>query len=197
MTDKPQQEPWQEPQQEPQQQPWLTDGGCVIVGVRSDDAPERCPITGLPFFGMEKHPVRGWVPTYGGPFNTYTIPAQDDAGEWYREWYDHDIGAWRDTECVEVDEPQQEQGLSAEARIVLDWLRRDEDAVLFREILAHTAQQARQEERQRVVGVLESRAEELEEKASSEKGMTQGMLVLSRANEARFLRQRLSGGGGG
>ncbi len=57
--------------------------------------PDRCPITGLPFFMGISHPERGWVATYGGPYDSYTIPERDsDDGDLTRERYDHDADGW-------------------------------------------------------------------------------------------------------
>ncbi|MEE1886376.1 hypothetical protein [Pseudomonas carassii] len=36
--------------------------------------PDECPITGRQFFMWIEHPDDGMVPTYGGPFDSYTIP---------------------------------------------------------------------------------------------------------------------------
>lgn len=71
---------------------------------RTGNAPEKCPITGLPFFMMVEHPILGLVPTYGGPFDSYTIPQIDEGGEYYRERFDQDEGIWKDNEWVEVAE---------------------------------------------------------------------------------------------
>jgi len=64
--------------------------------------PNNCPITGLAFFTSIVHPIRGWVPTYGGPYDSYTIPEQDEDGEYYRERYCHDRDEWMGTEYVDV-----------------------------------------------------------------------------------------------
>lgn len=59
--------------------------------------PEKCPITGLKFFMMVHHPDKQeWVPTYGGPYDSYTIPEKDEEGDYYRERFDHDEGVWID-----------------------------------------------------------------------------------------------------
>lgn len=68
--------------------------------------PDRCPITFRPFFMWIEHPEKGLVPTYGGPYDSYTIPEPDmpEDGkktefhdiEFYCERYDHDEGAWVD-----------------------------------------------------------------------------------------------------
>jgi hypothetical protein len=55
--------------------------------------PEACPITGRPFFMT----IDGKA-TYGGPFDSYTIPRRDDDGSLTCERYDHDRGAWREDE---------------------------------------------------------------------------------------------------
>lgn len=64
----------------------------------------RCSITGLPFFMEIEHPDLGWVPTYGGPYDSYTIPRKNNNGEYYRERFDHDEGIWKETEWIEVKE---------------------------------------------------------------------------------------------
>ena len=66
--------------------------------------PECCPITGLQFFMEVYHPDHGYLPTYGGPYDSYTIPQQNEDGEWYRDRFDHDEGMWRDTEWIEIQE---------------------------------------------------------------------------------------------
>lgn len=71
-------------------------------------APLKCPITGRPFFMAIEHPELGMVPTYGGPYDSYTIPhlgGKPDQPWHERELrvyrYDHDLGGWR-TDEVEV-----------------------------------------------------------------------------------------------
>lgn len=63
--------------------------------------PDKCPITRLPFFMWIEHPTMGWVPTYGGPLDSYTIPVMGGLANepWHqrpleRERYDHDAGYW-------------------------------------------------------------------------------------------------------
>lgn len=53
-----------------------------------------CPITHRPFFMNLEHPEMGEVPTFGGPFDSYTIPEVDDDGDLRCERYDHDAGSW-------------------------------------------------------------------------------------------------------
>ncbi len=66
--------------------------------------PHKCPITQLPFF-ME---IDG-EPTYGGPFDSYTIPTMEiesgqkwHEGELSRRHFDHDRGQWVDDESLSV-----------------------------------------------------------------------------------------------
>ncbi|EZP56355.1 hypothetical protein [Delftia sp. RIT313] len=57
--------------------------------------PDVCPITGRPFFMWIDHWQTGKpVPTYGGPYDSYTIPAKDSDGSFECERYDHDEGGW-------------------------------------------------------------------------------------------------------
>ncbi|WP_421180400.1 hypothetical protein [Aeromonas enteropelogenes] len=64
--------------------------------------PDQCPITRRDFF-ME---IDG-VPTYGGPYDSYTIPEMLGTPdqplherELFVHRYDHDLGGWRDDECI-------------------------------------------------------------------------------------------------
>lgn len=70
-------------------------------GVRADAFPAKCPITGRPYFMTLDHPELGMVPTYGGPYDSYTIPhAEGEASQPWHERelvqhrYDHDAGGW-------------------------------------------------------------------------------------------------------
>lgn len=70
-----------------------------VVGTAPVGVPQTCPITGLPFFTLEKNPDgEGYVPTYGGPFMSYTIPELSEDSESGYQWreYDHDRGDWGD-----------------------------------------------------------------------------------------------------
>lgn len=53
-----------------------------------------CPITGRKFWGNLHHPELGTVATYGGPFDTYTVPQIGEDGELRSERYDQDAGCW-------------------------------------------------------------------------------------------------------
>lgn len=53
-----------------------------------------CPISGRPFWGNIDHPERGMLATYGGPFDTYSIPYLDDDDELRVERFDQDRGEW-------------------------------------------------------------------------------------------------------
>lgn len=65
--------------------------------------PDVCPITGLPFFmWIEHHETGQNVPTYGGPYDSYTIPVRDKDGSYCRERYDHDNGWWVTDEVDDV-----------------------------------------------------------------------------------------------
>lgn len=65
--------------------------------------PEACPITGLPFFmWIEHHETDQLVPTYGGPYDSYTIPVKQQDGSYCRERYDHDSGGWVTDEIDDV-----------------------------------------------------------------------------------------------
>ena len=65
--------------------------------------PEVCPITGLPFFMWIEHYETGeMVPTYGGPYDSYTIPLKDQDGSYIRDRYDHDEGGWLIDFCEDV-----------------------------------------------------------------------------------------------
>ena len=58
---------------------------------------DRCPVTGREFFMILEHPQQGQVATYGGPFDSYTVPVWDPANQEFRsERYDHDAGTWVD-----------------------------------------------------------------------------------------------------
>jgi len=57
-------------------------------------AKEFCPITKRPFFMAIEHPDLGWVATYGGPFDSFTIPEPDEDGSFRSERFDHDAGDW-------------------------------------------------------------------------------------------------------
>lgn len=55
--------------------------------------PKVCPITGREFFMWLETEEGEYVPTYGGPYDSYTIPENDGDG-WACQRYDHDAGAW-------------------------------------------------------------------------------------------------------
>ena len=65
--------------------------------------PNKDPVTGAPFFMVIEHPEKGYVPTYGGPFDSYTLSERDDdesepnAIHFMRERFDHDDGCWVDS----------------------------------------------------------------------------------------------------
>lgn len=57
-------------------------------------APAHCPISGRKFWGNIDHPERGLIATYGGPFDTYSIPYLSDDNELRVECFDQDSGEW-------------------------------------------------------------------------------------------------------
>lgn len=75
--------------------------------------PDVDPITRYPLFMWINHPELGYVPTYGGPYDSYTMTERDENGEFYRHRYDHDRGGWVEGEYV---------GLI----VVEDWLPKDQ-----------------------------------------------------------------------
>ncbi|HDV4799522.1 TPA: hypothetical protein RI264_001308 [Klebsiella pneumoniae] len=82
--------------------------------------PDVCPITGRRFFLWIEHPEFGYVPTYGGPYDSYTIPTRDSDGEFSCERYDHDFGGWVEGECVGaylIDDDEQSRVYELEQRI--------------------------------------------------------------------------------
>lgn len=97
--------------------PKCTQSGRDPTVVTSQDidgrwCPDVCPITLEPFFMWIEHPYFGWVPTYGGPFDSYTIPEPTlpEKGskprmdiEYHRYRYDHDEGGWLIDECEAVE----------------------------------------------------------------------------------------------
>lgn len=64
--------------------------------------PEVCPVTLRPFFLWIESPGGEMVPTYGGPYDSYTIPVANKDGEFSCERFDHDEGAWVDDICLNV-----------------------------------------------------------------------------------------------
>ncbi|MES2415149.1 MAG: hypothetical protein V4614_15185 [Pseudomonadota bacterium] len=69
--------------------------------------PEKCPITRRPFFMVIDHPTMGAVPTYGGPYDSYTIPVMQGESDQQMhqreldvEHFDHDRGHWVETETI-------------------------------------------------------------------------------------------------
>lgn len=76
---------------------------------RLAEFPAKCPITRRDFFMVIEHPELGLVPTYGGPFDSYTIPEMEGKpDEEFHERglfvhrYDHDRGEWVDDESINL-----------------------------------------------------------------------------------------------
>lgn len=69
--------------------------------------PAQCPITRRDFFMVIEHPDLGIVPTYGGPYDSYTIPEMTGQADqpWHKRElfvrrYDHDVGGWVEDEFI-------------------------------------------------------------------------------------------------
>lgn len=80
---------------------------------------DKCPFTGLEFFMEIEHPDYGLLPTYGGPFDSYTIPRRcDDSGDqqFERLRYDHDEGCWKEWEGVPLQVIEDEKLWALEER---------------------------------------------------------------------------------
>lgn len=58
------------------------------------EPPAKCPITNRPFFMTIQHPTLGFVPTFGGPYDSYTLAERNDDGEFFVQKFDHDEGCW-------------------------------------------------------------------------------------------------------
>lgn len=76
-------------------------------GVHADPYPRKCPITGRPYFMHLQHPEHGLIPTFGGPYDSYSMPYAE--GEPTDPWhgrelsvhrYDHDRGHWVEDESI-------------------------------------------------------------------------------------------------
>ncbi|MEE6129147.1 ASCH domain-containing protein [Chryseobacterium arthrosphaerae] len=61
-----------------------------------------CPITGLQYFADIINESGQLVETYGGPFDSYTIPVpdEDDPNEFIRARFCHDRGQWTGDEMI-------------------------------------------------------------------------------------------------
>ncbi|EHA4393395.1 ead/Ea22-like family protein [Salmonella enterica subsp. enterica serovar Sandiego] len=90
------------------------------ASVNSQWKPDVCPVTGRKFFMWIEHETLGYVPTYGGPFDSYTIPTRDSSGEFSCERYDHDLGGWVGGEFIGlylIDDDEQCRVCELEERI--------------------------------------------------------------------------------
>lgn len=68
-----------------------------------NEYPSKCPITGQPFFMVIEDEKGNHVPTYGGAYDSYTIPEKDEDGTWSWERFCHDRGAWVGCETISSD----------------------------------------------------------------------------------------------
>lgn len=71
--------------------------------------PAKCPITRRDFFMVIDHPELGMVPTYGGPYDSYTIPEMEGEPDQpfherglFVHHYDHDRGGWVDDQSISL-----------------------------------------------------------------------------------------------
>ncbi|EAA0542230.1 hypothetical protein DCV66_22170 [Salmonella enterica subsp. enterica serovar Schwarzengrund] len=90
------------------------------ASVNSQWKPDVFPVTGRKFFMWIEHETLGYVPTYGGPFDSYTIPTRDSSGEFSCERYDHDLGGWVGGEFIGlylIDDDEQCRVCELEERI--------------------------------------------------------------------------------
>ena len=78
-----------------------------VEGIHRDPYPAKCPITGLPYFMHLEHPEDGVIPTFGGPYDSYSIPHAEGSPDelWHKRElvshrYCHDRGHWVDDEFI-------------------------------------------------------------------------------------------------
>lgn len=64
--------------------------------------PDECPITGRKFFMWIERADGGQVPTYGGPYDSFTIAERDEQGTFWCERFDHDEGVWSDSIHIDL-----------------------------------------------------------------------------------------------
>lgn len=88
--------------------------------------PDVCPVTGREFFMVIEAENGDMVATYGGPYDSYTIPAWDpDDKEFRSERYDHDRGEW-----VEGGEPYPFELIHSERLIAMEQQLASREAAL-------------------------------------------------------------------
>lgn len=94
------QDHYSDPADRERQEIYIAAEALLDASVNSQWKPDVCPVTGRKFFMWIEHETLGYVPTYGGPFDSYTIPIRDSSGEFYCERYDHDLGGWVGGELI-------------------------------------------------------------------------------------------------
>lgn len=110
--------------------PWdvVAPAAHVAVSEHSPVGLARCPITGRKFFENIEHPKLGLVATYGGPFDSYTIPKLCKPDDDLRsERYDHDAGGWVEGGVPVGYAYDQQQPEAAAPAVVVDEVQKDAD----------------------------------------------------------------------
>jgi len=98
--------------------------------------PDECPITGRKFFMWIERSNGGQVPTYGGPYDSFTLAQRDEQGTFWCDRFDHDEGCWTDRVHIDlrlIDNQREdfEYGHVAEVQDQCTTLRRALGGMLF------------------------------------------------------------------
>ncbi|CAB5622229.1 hypothetical protein [Pseudomonas asiatica] len=64
--------------------------------------PDECPITGRKFFMWIERADGIQVPTYGGPYDSFTLAERDEQGTFWCERFDQDEGVWSDSIHIDL-----------------------------------------------------------------------------------------------
>lgn len=64
--------------------------------------PDECQITGRKFFMWIERADGRQVPTYGGPYDSFTLAQRDEQGAFWCERFDHDEGVWSDSIHIDL-----------------------------------------------------------------------------------------------
>ncbi|MCE5988492.1 hypothetical protein LVV83_15780 [Pseudomonas sp. LM20] len=98
--------------------------------------PDECPITGRKFFMWIERAEGGQVPTYGGPYDSFTLAQRDEQGTFWCDRFDHDEDCWTDSIHIDlrlIDNQREdfEYGHVAEVQDQCTALRRALGGMLF------------------------------------------------------------------